>query len=261
MGHLRLKDLPRSRKWREVVELLGHGAGAEQLATATIDAADRGFSIASDDPGLVESIYLLAQLPIAARSDEFVRALRDAGLDISSEPTQMEIVGALSDAIDARLESRHGRTDLGEMASVSANETLVSYLANQSGTLFGTPASDLQDALARLATNANFSSFARSFYARITERYLGYFLSRAYAHHVGDGERFSTLAEQASFEGALRTHCREASLIVERFAGEWFSKTRFEKGEITRRDVSGFAHIAMQKIFAELKVGAGAGAG
>ena len=62
--------------------------------------------------------------------------------------------------------------------------------------------------------------------------------------------------QEGGFEAALQRHCREASLIVEQFAGEWFSKTKWEKGDIGRKEASGFAYVAMKKICAELKAGA-----
>ena len=68
--------------------------------------------------------------------------------------------------------------------------------------------------------------------------------------------RPATLAAKAEFDKAMSQHCHEASRIMEQFAGEWFSKTNFEKESISRTDASGFAHIAMQKMVAELKAGA-----
>ena len=256
MGHLRLGDLPRTRKWKEVVALLGYGAEAEQLAIATIDAAEQAFAVAANDPGLVESLFILTQIPLAARSEDFIRSLREAGLNVSATPTLMEVLGAVADAVDGRLARKGGRTDLGEMAEMAAVETLSASCANRTPGLFSTPTADLQQAFSALATSANCSVFARSFFARLTERYLGYFLSRAYSHHVGEGKRFSTLAQQGSFEAALKRHCHEASVIVETFAGEWFSKTKWEKGNIGRDDASGFAYVALKKICAELKAGA-----
>ena len=39
MGHIRLGQLPRTRKWRDVVELVAVGADVSQVANATIRAA------------------------------------------------------------------------------------------------------------------------------------------------------------------------------------------------------------------------------
>jgi len=100
MGHIRLGNLPRTRKWQEVVGLIEGGAGTAQIANATITAAERGLNLAAQDKGLVETVWLLTQLPRAGRSDNFAGALRDAGLDVADSPGLMEVVGAVSDAID-----------------------------------------------------------------------------------------------------------------------------------------------------------------
>src|SRR4051812_19264349 len=103
MGHTRLGDLPRTRAWREVVALLVGGAGAAQLARATINAAERGLNLAAEDRGLVETVHLLMQLPVAARSDDFAGALRRMGLDVPDDPGVMDVAAAFSAAVDRRL--------------------------------------------------------------------------------------------------------------------------------------------------------------
>jgi hypothetical protein len=120
MGHIRLGDLPRARKWTQVVGLIEGGAGTAQVANATINAAETGLGSAAKDKGLIETIWLLTKLPLAARSEDFAQALRDCGLSVSDSPGLMEIVGAVADAIDARMPNCKGRTDLGEMAQMAA---------------------------------------------------------------------------------------------------------------------------------------------
>jgi len=256
MGHVRLGILPRTRKWRQVVALIEGGAGTAQLANATITAAERGLRRAAEDKGLVETIWLLTQLPLAARTQDFAGALRAAGLRVSDSPSLMEVVGALSDAVDLRLANNGGRTDLGEMAQMAAAETIAKEIGGRTQSLFGTTPDDVQRAFAQIATNKQFSGFARQFFARLTNRCLDYFLSRAMAHHVGEGKRFTTLAQQGEFSKALQTHCREAAKIVEVFSGGWFSKTNWENTGIPRDKAAGFAHAAMGKIISELREGA-----
>ena len=69
MGHIRLGNLPRTRKWQQVVALIEGGAGTAQIANATITAAEQGFKLAAEDKGLVETTWLLTQLPLAAKSE------------------------------------------------------------------------------------------------------------------------------------------------------------------------------------------------
>ena len=94
---------------------------SRQISNATISAAEKSLNLAAEDTGLVETIWLLTQLPLAARSEDFTSSLRKAGLDVSDTPSLMEIVGALTDTIDARLSQNGGRTDLGEMAQMAAD--------------------------------------------------------------------------------------------------------------------------------------------
>jgi len=256
MGHIRLGRLPRTRQWKQVVALLEGGAGTAQLANATITAAEKGLNLAAEDKGLVETIWLLSQLPLAARKDNFAAALREVGLDVSDAPGLMEIVGAVSDAIDRRLANNGGRTDLGEMAQMAASETISEVVGGRLPSLFAPTPNDVRTEFARLATNRQFSTFARDFFARLINKCLNYFLSQAIAHHVGEGRRFTTLAQQSEFSKALDTHCREAAKIVEEFSGGWFSKTNWENKGISRDKAAGFSHVAMQKLVAELKEGA-----
>jgi hypothetical protein len=256
MGHIRLGNLPRTRKWQQVVALIEGGAGTAQIANATITAAEKGLKLAAEDKGLVETIWLLTQLPLAAKSDNFAQALQSTGLDVSDSPSLMEVIGAFSDAIDKKLANNGGRTDLGEMAQMAASETMAEIIGSRTQSLFGTTPDDVKNAFSKLATNKQFSTFARDFFSRLTNKCLDYFVSRAVAHHVGEGRRFRTLAQQGEFTKALGTHSREASRIVEDFSGGWFSKTNWEKKGISRQDAAGFAHVAMKKIVAELKEGA-----
>jgi len=196
MGHIRLGNLPRTRKWQQVVALIEGGAGTAQIANATITAAEKGLKLAAEDKGLVETIWLLTQLPLAARSDNFAQALQSTGLEVSDSPSLMEVIGAFSDAIDKKLANNGGRTDLGEMAQMAASETMAEIIGSRTQSLFGTTPDDVKNAFSKLATNKQFSTFARDFFSRLTNKCLDYFVSRAVAHHVGEGRRFRTLAQQ-----------------------------------------------------------------
>jgi hypothetical protein len=257
MGHIRLGKLPRTRKWSQVVGLIEGGAGAAQIANATIHAAEAGLAFAAKDGGVVETIWLLTQLPLAARSDEFAEALHNCGLSVSDSPGLMEIVGAVTDAIDAKMPNCKGRTDLGEMAQMAAAETLTEVIGARTNSLFGTTSEDVQQAFANLATNKQFSIFAKDFFARFTNKCMSYFLSRATSQQLGEGQRFTTLSQQAEFTSALETHCREAARIVEEFSGGWFSSKNWEtRGNISREDIAAFTGYAMKKLTDELKQGA-----
>jgi hypothetical protein len=255
MGHTRLGNLPRTRKWQQVIDLIGGGADTGPIAAATLDASQKGLENASRDPALIRSFWLLTQLPRCATSPEFPQNLHTLGVEVSASPGLMEIVGAFSDSVDAHLRRVGGRTDLGEMGQMGAAETLVSLVGERSRSLFPTTPADVQRALGSFATNRQFAVLARQFFARLTERYLGYFLSRELPKHVGPDRRFENTDARSEFGKALSLHCRQASKIVEKFAEEWYSKRNW-LGGISERQAAWFVGEALGKMRAELKKGA-----
>jgi hypothetical protein len=66
MGHQHLGTLPRSKKWRDVIDLISGGANVQHVAAATSDAAERQMIDASNDPAVRYTVWLLTQIPLAA---------------------------------------------------------------------------------------------------------------------------------------------------------------------------------------------------
>ncbi|MBI3184681.1 MAG: hypothetical protein HYZ28_21300 [Myxococcales bacterium] len=252
MGQHLLPNLPRTRKWNEVVELIKSDAEVQAVAAAAFEAAHLGLEEAARDPALAKATWLLTQLPLAARAADYLARLRELGLTTREAPSVMELVGAFSDAVDAHLRGTGGRTDLGEMAQMAAAETLTASLAQRTQSLFGSTAADVKRELAALATPKQFGDLSRDFFANLTRRYLASFLGRELSNHVGAGRRFANLAEHTEFNAALDHHCQQAARIVQDFAGTWFSKTNFEGG-ITPEKAQGFVHVALKKLRTELR--------
>jgi hypothetical protein len=252
MGHIRLGNLPRTRRWQQVVALLDAGAGTPQVAAATLAAAKLGLEDAARDPALVHSFWLLTQLPLCAKKEDFVAELNRVGIDVSDAPSLLELVGSFADAVDDHIRTTGGRTDLGEMAQMGAAETLTAILRERTTTLFGTTPELVQNELAALSTKKEFSVLARDFFAKLTDRYLIHFLSRQ------TSSQFKSVPANREFREALSLHCKQASRIVEDFAGGWFSKTIYEGG-ITPRKAANFISVALTKLRKELEKGAGDG--
>ena len=258
MGHIRLGTLPRTRQWIQVLDLIGGGAGTPDVAAATMDASLRGFISAAKDPGLVYTVWLLTQVPLAARSNDFTARLRKLGLAVTDSPSLMEVVGAFTGAVDAHLRRTGGRTDLGEMAQMAASEALAVLGTPANASLFETTASDVQQTIKSFSTSKQFSTLAREFFTRLSRKYLTYFLSRELSNYVAGDGRFSNIDRHAEFNQGLDLYCRQASRIIEEFSGGWFSKGNFE-GRITQAKAAGFVHIAIKKLHAELAKGEPAG--
>jgi hypothetical protein len=252
MGHQHLGTLPGSRKWRQVVQLISGGADVQDVAAATSAAAETQMADASNDPAVKRAVWLLTQIPIAARNDDFASELRKLGLRVSDQPTLMEVAAAMTDAVDRYVGNSGGRTDLGEMAQLSAVESISAVAGRGLPDLFGATFEKTKAALGGLATVKQFAVLARDFFSRLSRRQLNYFLTRELSQHVGVNSRFQTIREHRDFEHALDLHCRETSRIIKEFSGEWFSKHTYEGG-ITEAKAGRFAHIAFHKLRDELR--------
>jgi hypothetical protein len=253
MGHVRLGVLLKSLKWRQVVEELRLGAGVGEIAALAAEAAETSLQAAANDPAFLHAFWLLTQVPLAARGPAFAEDLGRLGIKVADPPSLMSVVAALSDAVDRHVRIHGGRTDLGEMAQMAAVESLTATVAPTLPSLFGPGPQEVQRAIGRLAGGDRFSALAREFFARLTQRTLDYYLSRELSNHIGAGRRFRDDGARSQFDQALDKHCREASRIVEEFAGGWYGKNVYQGEGLTQDDVRRFAPVAFKKIRAELR--------
>lgn len=155
---IRLGDLYKSKLWGQVIGLLEMGAGAEDVASASLTAAERGFRRASDDLGMRYTVWLLTQVTLASRKDDFSGELNRLGLEVSKKPGLFEVVGAFTKNIDDYLTKHKARSDVSEMAQFAAVETLSEKSMQRSRSLFGTTPEDVHQAIREISTKKNFAS-------------------------------------------------------------------------------------------------------
>ena len=252
MGHQRLGILPRSKAWRDVVALIGGGADVAEVARAVSAAAEQSMIDASEDAAVRHSLWLLARIPLAAKAGPLEKGLRDLGLGVNANPTLVDLVCAVTLAIDRASRRAGPRTDFGEISQLSASESLYAVVEEEMRDLLDPPSARLQGALASFSSPRRFAALARDFFARLIRRHVDYYLSRELANHVGPGRRFASVREHTDFEKALELHCAEATRIIKEYAGEWLNKHNFEGG-IDQAKAGRFVAYASEKVRAELR--------
>ncbi|MBD3343285.1 MAG: hypothetical protein GF353_29585 [Candidatus Lokiarchaeota archaeon] len=252
MGHWRLGLPHMTRKWLEVVAILSNGAAVEDVAAATMRASQSGLKKAPQDPTLIYTFWLLTQIPKAARSENFSEELRKLNLDVSNNPTLMEIVAAFNDSIGIYSQHNRVRSDIGAMAQLAATEIMSEVVGKKLPTLFYPEPGDVQSAFKSFSETKHFSSLGRTFFTRFTERYLKYYLSRELSNHVGPTKAFKNIDDHSDFNDAFHLHCHETSRIVQEFVGEWYSKQTYQGG-IDEKKSQNFLSKALGKIRKELE--------
>ena len=156
--------------------------------------------------------------------DHRLERFTSGNFDIPQNPSLFDITSEFSSFINQYTTSTRKRTDIAQIASSAAIECLTDVCAKETGDLFETPFTNVRESLKRLSTKTNFSKLGHEFFSRFTFRYVSYLLSRELSNHVGADNRFKTLENRRNFNNALNLHCRQATRIIDEFAGGWYSK-------------------------------------
>jgi hypothetical protein len=253
MGHSRLGVLPRSGRWRDVVGLLDAGAADSDVVAASARAAEKDMLRAADDPVFVEAVRLLLNIPLAARSKDFGKALRDIGLAVGDGPELLDLVAAAGERLDAVRRETRARSDFGEIAARALTGTLSRSVGDALPALFGATPDDLQVVARRISWAKGISGFTREFFGRLVAGTLSYWLDRTLALQIGEGRRFSTTAARHAFDSELDHYSSEATRIIKEFSSGWYGKTLHREGGFGTRDAAAFGAVALKKTVAELR--------
>ena len=218
MGHQRLGDIPKSRKWSAVVAAVaagrtGGGTLAEEVAEVadrTLDAAEAGLARCVDDPGLRYTFFLLTQIALAAREEDWRERLARFGIHASEDSSLYDLTAELQTAIDAYVSTHGGATDVSEMAQQAAGDALSRLAGPAARTLFGNRGEVVQEAVRKLSTKAGFARLGQQFFGCFMTRFLNFYLSRVTAGGVGGGT-LHNVGSLSGFNDALDAHCRQSA--------------------------------------------------
>ena len=253
MGHVHLRVLPGTKKWRDVVGLIDHGATDRTIIASSAKAAERDLLGASNDAVYVECVRLLLSIPHAARDEDFGAALRGVDLPVPSNPGIFDLLNAVTVRTEEIARNAGRWSDLGEISGRALTRTISECIGDQLPGLFGATPDDVQEIARKLSYSKGIAVFSRRFFAYVVGGTLSYWLDRTLASHIGPGGRFPSVADRAAFDGALTQFTAEATRIIQEFAGGWYGKTLHDKGTIGVQSAKVFGAVALKKIVEELR--------
>ncbi len=252
MGHERTGMLPKSQKWRDIVEEIADLSGGEfdvgGLATETLKAVQRQFEHLEDDPAPLAAFAFLVELAVAAL--ETGNVARPVGADSGSKLTPLRLAAALH----ARLAETGAQAEYRDISAAAGADALVLWYQShraQDRSLF----EDFDSAdktWAKLGEGAGFCELSRLFFGKFVERYLRYFLERE-ASQVAPtlSHRDQMRADLEAHVEDVSQHAFETSRITQSFAAGWFNK-HAPNGMPSRSQVHGFVSHAFTKLRDEM---------
>lgn len=227
MGHERTPSLPKTQRWRQLVEEIAEAAASRldvaTVVSTTLENIRTRFDRIDSDKGVQSAFEFLVVLSVFSRSSDLHRQLLGYGIPVTGPLSPLNLAIGLGDW----MESPGGSLEYRAMAQSAACDALSRWFAShadESSLLFEGDR-DPTDVWRALGTGAGFCEISRLFFARFTERHLRYFIDREASSAI------NTLFERDLFDRALQEHVEgiskhafETARITQSFAAGWFNR-------------------------------------
>lgn len=255
MGHRRVGVLPKTQRWRDLVDQLEAFSGDESelasVVAGTLEGVRDRFARIESDTSVRASFEFLVTLAFASGTEEPLAQLRAAGIDLKEGESPLALASAFASWLEAR-------TDLPEYASIAGAAACDALSRWHRKNIPDTPSLFGKDferfsVWRKLSTGAGFCELARLYFASCTERYLRYFLEREASRAI------ENLFERDKFDRMLSSHIDDVSRhafetakITQSFAAVWFNK-HLKTGLPDDEAKAAFLSLAFGKIRDELR--------
>ena len=249
MGHERIGMLPRSVKWRTVVDDLAKfsrkNVGVDSLARSVLKNVHTRYENIANDTGVNAAFAFLLTKAYSAREEVHIRKPGP-----TASTSEMQLAKEIAKSVEARIGSR----EYGELAKAAAIDTLTTLISRSDmgqEQFFGKV--DWNETVWRkVSDGSGFCELSRIFFAKFTERYLNYFLEREAGSQAANWDDTERLKKE------LRDHVQrvskyafETAKITQSFSAGWYNK-HTKEGMPTERQIRAFLWTAFGKLREEL---------
>lgn len=254
MGHERVGLLPRTTRWRSIVEeIAAYNSNEEQVADIakhTIENVRNRFRFIQSDSSVLAAFQFLVALSSASKLPEPQKALDGLGIILPKDFSPFSLTCLIHEWVT----SQNGSAEYGYLAKAAAGDAVVKWY-EQNNTkqlkLLDFP-NDSFEVWRKAGTGTGFCELARLFFSNFTERYLNYFLDReasSVIKNVSERELFQKQLE--SHVDQISKNAFETAKITQSFAAGWFNNQTKEKIP-SPEEIEGFLSVAFGKIRDEL---------
>lgn len=262
MGHLRTGNIPKTRKWRDVVSSISSLSGIgdipyDEIAEKTLEASNQFLRKLPYDEAFQCCFQFLVTLSIAGRDQDVGESAKNFGINVEGEPTKIKLSKALRDWIDANHPKSYD-SEIASLARQATADTIASWINENSSanqlSLFSVEEDPYRPW--RVSSKGNgFCKLTRSFFSNFTSRYLNFFLSRA------ANSNLKTYDERRKFNDAINKnsekvaqHAFETTKLVQSFSAGWFNKQSKKESPPSFHDIRGFLIHSFEKLREEFRI-------
>ena len=255
MGHLRISSLPKTQRWldifRQIAEMPASETEIAVIARKTIQNIRSRFRQMIHDNSVEGAFEFLVNLAIASREEDPRGWLLDTGIELPENPTPFSFAKAYS----AWITVKTGSQEYSEIVQQATADAIAKWYHQNQPTMPSLFKSleDPFEVWRNAGNGAGFCELSRTFFAELTQRYLGYFLER------GASVALKDINDRVEFSLRLREHVEAISLyafetakITQSFSAGWFNKYAKESVP-SEKNIKQFLSHALEKMCDELQ--------
>lgn len=254
MGHERVGRLPKTERWRGIVNSIGSYTDAGEtivdIASQTTKNVRHRFQNIENDSGVFAAFKYVLALTQAAKSPNAFNKLAQHGIDLPEDFNLYDLAYSIQEYVGKNSNSKEYSAfaiqsmidTVSEWARQHENNQIALFDSGDKGLEIWTEA----------ASGAGFCELSRLFFSKFTERYLKYFLDREAAANINniyDRKQFSQNLED--HVERISKHAFETSKITQSFAAGWYNK-EVKATLPSDKKIKGFLSFAFKKINSEL---------
>lgn len=257
MGHIKLGRLPRTTKWKQVINALSsQDASFSELVSSTSKASKDILTASYNLEGLSHCFWLFTNIAQASRKGDFIKSLNSLGIAVAENDSGLKILKKIydsaSDEINNKTQTKN--TILNQIALESFKSAIHSTITRESNSLFGCTLETIQQAFKKYSTSTQVGYLGKELFGQYINKAFSYTLEKELANSIGADNKFRNSADIQEFNKRLTTYCRETSKIVEQYSGGWYGKHGFIGDLKDKEKARGFTNYAVTKLLSEVSL-------
>lgn len=253
MGHIRLGRLPKTYRWKQVIDALtSSDTSISQIVTSTSKASEKVLTDSRYIQGLAHCYWIFTNIAQASRGDDFLYELNNFGINVSEKDSGLNILKKIYNSASDSLKNSGNFSILDQIALDSFKSAFHNTITEESTTLFGCDLDSIQKAFKKYSTSTQVSKLGREFFSQYLYKSFSFVLEKELANKISENGRFQNSADIQEFNRRLKVYCWDVSKIVEDFSGGWYGKHGFEGNLSDKRQTTKFTQHAITKLLSEV---------
>ncbi len=254
MGHERIGYLPKSKKWRIIVDKVANftanGDTIAQIANQTTKNVIKRYENIESDKGVLSAFKFLILLSQAARKKDSSEFLAKHGIQLPKNFSLLGLSKAIREFINKNSESK----EYSSFANHALIETVSQWSRQnkiQQQIQFDTESNSFNE-WSPASDARGFCELSRMFFSNFTDTYLKYFLEReasAKINNLFDRDTFNKKLDSHLDE--ISKHAFETSKITQSFSAGWYNNHVKDEAPSNEK-IKAFVSYCFKKLNSEI---------